>query len=271
MKQFIIYTLLLVQGVVFANSNPNDGDYTYQKDLKVSNVYQLTNRVFVPQEIVESKTTTHVEAGKVRILIGSDMVAFKGVPNLSAFGIVSKLKTPYGYELKLVDNRGTDMSTLAVETDAGNYVETLYFESKRYGDFEFRLPQKSSEQEQSERKYFTAKGAYKIFSYQDLNGKILKPAKRLDTSNPTQVEEKVYVAEKFSFQFDTKKLSICQNNKTQTFKVRKAAMGLENVKGKQMKVLRLKTNKRAQTMTIYLNDNNQIEHLRKGSIQYFFL
>ncbi|MBK8474008.1 MAG: hypothetical protein IPL33_18575 [Sphingobacteriales bacterium] len=105
MKQFIIYTLLLVQGVVFANSNPNDGDYTYRKDLKVSNVYQLTNRVFVPQEIVESKTTTQVEAGKVRILIGSDMVAFKGVPNLSAFGIVSKLKTPYGYELKLVDNR----------------------------------------------------------------------------------------------------------------------------------------------------------------------
>ncbi|MBK8474007.1 MAG: hypothetical protein IPL33_18570 [Sphingobacteriales bacterium] len=52
--------------------------------------------------------------------------------------------------------------------------------------------------------------------------------------------------------------------------MRKAAMGLENVKGKQMKVLRLKTNKRAQTMSIYLNDNNQIEHLRKGNIQYFF-
>lgn len=271
MKKILTCLLLLSQYIVFAGVYPSNGDYTYRKDMKIANIYQLSNQVFVPQEVIEGKTTETAEAGKVRILVGSDMVSFKGVAGLTAFGIVSKLKTIYGYELKLLDSRGSDFSTLAIETDSENYVEKLYFDSKRYGNFEFRLPQKSSEQEQAEKKYFTAKGTHKIYTYKDLNGKTLTPYQRINLTNTTRGEEKISMVENFGINFDAKKMTVKTGNHAQILKVRKTTLGLDKVNGKQVKVLRIKTNKRSQNMAIYLNDNNQIETIKSGNLQYAFM
>ncbi len=270
MNKIITLLLFVVSAALFANTPRSSSDYTYRRDLKVSNIYQLTNQTIVPQEVVEGVNSTSVDAGEVRILVGSDMVAFKGIDGLTAFGIISKTKTAYGFELKLIDSRGTDFSKLAIETDGDNYIENLYFESKRYGDFQFKLPQKSTEQIQKEKNYYTASTAYKIFAYSDLTSKSLKPYKRVNLNNTTLREEKIVIEEKLSFDFKAKNITINTGNQSKTLNVKKTSVGLEKLNGKEQKVLRIKTNKRAQNFSIYLDDKNQINAIKTNNTQYFF-
>lgn len=271
MNKFASLLFFLLNTLLYATPHPNNSDYTYRRDLKVANVYQLTNQVFVPQEVVEGVNVQAVDAGKVRILVGSDMVAFKGVDGLTAFGIISKIRTGYGYELKLVDSRGSDFSKLAIEIDTENYVESLFFESKRYGDFEFRLPQKSTEQIQSEKKYYTPKNTHKVFSYSDLDGVTLKPYKRINLQSTAQREEKIAVAENFNFVFNNKKITINTQNQSKTLKVKKASIGLEKINGNNVKVLQIKTNKRSENFNVYLDNKNQIITIKNKTVHYFFM
>ena len=135
----LLVTLLLCVGM---NATvPTSGDYTYQEDKQFRSIEQLTGQTFVPREyIAERGGAIDLEAGQIKIYIGHDFIAFKGVENLNQFGVVAKTKIRTGYELKLADRRGTDFAKMEVLTDKQGHVHTLNYYSQKYGVYTFYLP-----------------------------------------------------------------------------------------------------------------------------------
>lgn len=265
---FALLLPLFMRGAVAPSGS---GDYTYQKDLKVENIYQLVNQVFLPHEVVEGAENEIVAPGQVRIHIGHDAVSFKGVGKLGTFSIVSEVRSKHGYALKLVDARGSDFSELQVLTDKESYVQGLMFVSKLYGEYLFKLPPKSPEQVLLEKTYFTAKSSLKILSYKDLVGKTLVPYRRLDNSSEVKREEKITMKERFGIIFDANSISIKNGNQKQVYKIKRTTILPANNGGKAAKVFLVKVNNRKQHLKIYLNSQNQIQSIEQGYMQYSFM
>ena len=74
----LLLTLLLYVGL---NATvPTSGDYTYQQDKQFRSIEQLTGQTFVPIEYIADRGgAIDLEAGQIKIYVGHDFVAFKGV------------------------------------------------------------------------------------------------------------------------------------------------------------------------------------------------
>ncbi len=264
-----LIVLIALQLSVWAVGKPGSGDYTYRRDLKISDIAQINNQVFLPQQIVVNKSGRTADPGQVKIWIGDDMVTMKGIDGVSSFGIIAQTQTKYGYRVRLVDQRGTDFSELSIYTDKDSYVEELRFSSKRYGEMTFKLPEKDEQRLAKERQHFTARNAYKPNSYADMVGKSIVPIKRVHNNVGTNEkrEETIAMEEKLSFVFDAKTLSVKRGTLTEVHKIKKASVKFDKSAGKINKIIEIKTQKK-QLFTLHLNTRNEVEYLAQGTTQY---
>ncbi len=258
---------IALQLSVWATEKPGSGDYTYRRDLKINDIGQINNQVFMPQYVVINKTGRNADPGQVKIWIGDDMVTVKGVDGISSFGIIAQTQTKYGYKVRMVDQRGTDFSELSIYTDRENYVEELRFTSKRYGEMSFKLPEKDEQRLAKEMQHFTARNAYKPNNYADMVGKSIVPIKRVHNSKNEKREESISMTEKLSFVFEAKTLSVKRGTLVESHKIKKTSVKFDKSSGKVAKIIEIKTQKKQQ-FSLHLNSKNEIEYLAQGTTQY---
>lgn len=267
----LFITLLLCVGM---NATvPTSGDYTYQQDKQFRSVEQLTGQTFVPGEyIAERGGAVDLEAGEIKIYVGQDFVAFKGVENLNNFGIIAKRKIREGYELKLADRRGTDFAKMQILTDKKGHVHTLNYYSQKYGIYTFYLPKKTASQLKKERAYFTVKDKYTLKAYEDLVNQTIVPYMQvLDVTDKSGMSEKISMKKQFKIEFTEKQVKFSNAEKSISYDVKRVKMK-KSVKGTELSsTLEIKLKQKPKKIILKLDDNNNIEFIGVKNTRYFLL
>ncbi len=245
------------------------GDYTYQQELKAERAEQLVNKAIVPQTVIKNGKTTVAAAGEVRILIGSDMINFKGVSSLGVFSIVGKEKVAGKWVLRLNDVYKEETQELNILLDNNNFVQSVQLKSRNYGDIVFKLPTKTAAQLQTERQYYSPKSAILVRAYPDLFGKRIAPIRRIQQINANDLrDDKITMDEQLSFSFDNENITLNIGRQTTVLKVKNVAIEPLAGKEKAVKCLVIQTSKQPTPVKIWLNGQNQIEGIEWGDMQY---
>ena len=267
----LLLTLLLYVGL---NATvPTSGDYTYQQDKQFRSIEQLTGQTFVPIEYIADRGgAIDLEAGQIKIYVGHDFVAFKGVENLQQFGVVAKRKMREGYELKLADRRGTDFAKMQILTDRKGHVHTLNYYSQKYGVYTFYLPKKTASQLKKERAYFTVKDKHTLKAYTDLVNQTIVPYMQiLDVTDKTALNEKISMKKQFKIEFTEKKVKFSNAQKSISYDVKRVKMK-KTVKGTELSsTMEIKLKQKPKKIILKLDNKNNIESIAVKNTRYFLL
>lgn len=271
MKKFIL--AFLFAATFFTNAVAAGwNDYTYQREKRFENIQQVAGQTFIPQEYAQGYSyRTELEAGDVKIGFTGNTVKIDGIKGVSTFTIVAKSKSRTGFDFKLADSRGYELSELRLLLDKDRYVAGIYFYSRSTGEINFSLPEKTQSQLQKERHYFTAKTATKVSIFNDLLGKNIVPIKYLSHQG-NGVVEAISMNDKLNFKFAEGKVSVASANSNKTYEVRRSKT--QAYKGKDPKIeqvlsVRLKNSR--QTMQLYLNKDHHIEYIDMDNTKFFLM
>lgn len=244
------------------------GDYTYQQEMKAERAEQLINQVIVPQTVVKNGKTITAAAGEVRILIGSDVINFKGVNTLGVFLIVGKEKLAGKWVFRLNDEYKEETQELSIILDAGNFVQSVQLKSRNYGEISFKLPLKSATRLQAEKLHYTSKSSLQIRSYNDLAGKKIFPQRKLQKINNDLRDDKVDIEEQLFFLFDSESISLNIGRQVLTLKVKSTNIVPASGQDNTSKRLVIHTHKQPAAVNIRLNAQNRIEAIEWENTQY---
>ncbi len=271
MKRFIVAFFLAATFLTNAMA-AGWNDYTYQREKRFEKVEQVIGQTFVPQEYAAGYGNhTEVEAGDVKIHFTTNTVKIEGIEGIGTYTIVAKSKSRTGYDFKLADSRGYELSELKLLLDRDKYVAGIYFYSRKSGELSFTLPEKTQSQLQKERNYFTAKTANKVSVFNDLMGKNIMPAKYL-TNTEQAVMESISINDKFGFKFNEGKVSISSLRGSKTYNVKRSKQTKYQGKDPKVKnVLQVKLTDTKQPMKLYLNEQHQIEYIELNNTKYFLM
>ena len=271
MKRFIIAFFLTVVSLSNAMA-AGWNDYTYQREKRFEKIEQVVGQTFVPQEYAAGYGKhTEVEAGDVKIHFMANSVKIEGIEGLGSYTIVARSKSRTGYDFKLADSRGYELSELKLLLDRDRYVAGIYFYSRKSGELSFALPEKTQSQLQKERNYFTAKAANKVSVFNDLLGKSIMPIKYLANTD-NSVMESISINDKFGFKFSERQVTVSSLRGSKTYSVKRSKQLKYTGKDPKVKnVLEVKLADNKQAMKLYLNEQHQIEYVELNNTKYFLL
>ena len=253
MKRFIIAFFLTVVSLSNAMA-AGWNDYTYQREKRFEKIEQVVGQTFVPQEYAAGYGKhTEVEAGDVKIHFMANSVKIEGIEGLGSYTIVARSKSRTGYDFKLADSRGYELSELKLLLDRDRYVAGIYFYSRKSGELSFALPEKTQSQLQKERNYFTAKAANKVSVF-------------------NSVMESISINDKFGFKFSERQVTVSSLRGSKTYSVKRSKQLKYTGKDPKVKnVLEVKLADNKQAMKLYLNEQHQIEYVELNNTKYFLL
>ena len=269
-------TTLLVTLLLCVSMNatvPTSGDYTYQTDKQFRSIEQLTGQTFVPMEyMAERGGAIDLDAGEIQIHVGGDFIGFKGVEGLGQFGIVAKQKIREGYELKLVDRRGTDFANMQVLTDKKGHVHTLNYYSQKYGLYAFYLPKKTNSQLKKERAYFTVQDKHSLKAYEDLVNQTIVPYMQvLDVTEKAALTEKISMKKQFKIEFTEKQVTFKNVNQSFTYDVKRVKVK-KTVRGTELSsTMEIKLKQQPKKIILKLDNKNHIKSIAVKNTRYFLL
>ncbi len=275
MKQLIATCLLLLSiGLTASTNSAAYGDYTYQTDKKIQRIEQLVGQTFVPQEYVEGYDMKRaLKPGEITIEITPNAVLLKGVNKIEKLAIIGKAATRLGFEFKLADQRGKDVSKLKIVTNKYKHVQLLYLYSKKYGEHTFFLPLRTKTQIEREKAYFTSAKKYKVNHYADIVGKRITPNQQhANVTNPNEVLEKVSMKQQLNITFADTAVVFKDAKASTAYKIAKAKK-VKNHKSKYdatvTQVMPIKVKGKTKKINVFLNENNQIVFVGVQNAQYF--
>ncbi len=262
--------------ITMANS---ESDYTYQKDRKFSHINQLNGQVFIPQEVEEGRSERKkVAPGAVKVSIAPEMVFFEGIEGLGAMNIVAKNNTPLGFEFRLVDRRGVEFPKFKVILDKHNFVQLIYFHSKKYGEYTFFLPKKTKAQLQKEANYFTRQDDFTVKVYNDLVGKAITPYTRINNvNNKFDVEEKIPMVEAFNIKFKEDKVVFNMGKSATVYDIKKVKINTveEKIEGKPYPLVydlvEIRMKEKGKKMVLKLSEDREPLNITFSNAHYFLM
>ncbi|MFK7906345.1 MAG: hypothetical protein AB8B69_14535 [Chitinophagales bacterium] len=275
MKKLLIALLVLISISPFITANSGSEDYTYRKDRPFHDIRQLQGQTFVPQEYSDGTLgKTQVKAGELKIHVGNSMVHIDGVSKLGSFNIVAAASTRVGYEFKLMDSRGYSPSKMKIVLDQNNFVELVYFHSRKHGEFTFFLPSKTKKDLAKERSYFSNKKSLLIEGQDDMSDLELVPYQQIvNVNNPLALKEKISMKKGLSFKIGTNYVTFKSGNTTKRHKLNKSKITLASLKSHPdvIEIWELKTSGRRNNVKLFLNKRNEIEFFDIDDVRYTLL